>query len=98
MTDDAPYYLQRLSVLNGNAALWWPTEGHGYTADLRKAQVFTKARALQIAAAFPFTDAAWPKAYIDARKCMTVDAFGIDPADAAQFLNQGNPHVQPLYR
>ena len=80
-----PYYLQRLSVLHGNAALWWRRQGHGYTADLREARLFSKADALRLAAAYPATDAAWPRAYIDARQCMTVDAHGIHKDDAAKF-------------
>ena len=37
-----PYYIQGYSQCVGNEALWWKTDGHGYTTHLSKAGKFTK--------------------------------------------------------
>lgn len=68
---DALYYLQDSRTYVGNDVLWWAKEG-GYTTDLRKAQVYTKADAVSLHEDRA-TDIPWPKAYIDAKTRPAVD-------------------------
>ncbi|MBQ5963186.1 hypothetical protein [Massilia sp. ZL223] len=71
MADDL-YYLQDSRSYVGNDMLFWAVDGNGYTTDLRKAEVYTKADAVAQHERRE-TDIPWPKAYIDAKTRPAVD-------------------------
>lgn len=58
------FYLQHVSYLDGNAAVWFQKGCEGYTSDLSKAELFTKAQALAMAEGSSWT-VLWPKAEIE---------------------------------
>lgn len=66
------FYLQDSRDYVGNDMLFWGIKGNGYTTDMRKAQVYTKAEAVAQHQRRE-TDIPWPKAYIDARTRPAVD-------------------------
>ncbi|UGQ44937.1 hypothetical protein [Massilia endophytica] len=71
MSDDL-FYLQDSRSYVGNDMLFWAKDGNGYTTDISKAQVYSKADAVarhQIRE----TDIPWPKSYIDAKTRPAVD-------------------------
>lgn len=72
MPDDDQFYLQDSRDYVGNDMLFWAVDGKGYTTDMRKAQVYTKAEAVAQHES-RITDIPWPKAYIDARTRPAVD-------------------------
>lgn len=69
---DELFYLQDSRSYVGNDVLWWAKDGNGYTTDLRKAQVYTKAEAVAKHESRE-TDIPWPKAYIDGKTRPAVD-------------------------
>lgn len=70
MTDE--FYLQDSRSYVGNDMLFWAMDGKGYTTDLRKAQVYTKADAVAQHHCRE-TDIPWPKDYIDGKTRPAVD-------------------------
>lgn len=66
------FYLQDSRDYVGNDILFHAIDGRGYVTDLRKAQTFTKEKAMHMHA-MRSTDIPWPKAYIDARVRPAVD-------------------------
>jgi hypothetical protein len=66
------YYLQDSRSYVGNDVLWWARDGNGYTTDLSKAHVYTKADAV-IHHNSRETDIPWPKDYIDGKTRPAVD-------------------------
>lgn len=75
------FYLQDSRSYVGNDMLFWAVDGKGYTTDMRKAQVYTKAEAVARHHARE-TDIPWPKDYIDARTRPAVDMQYVKRADA----------------
>lgn len=80
MADDL-YYLQDSRDYVGNDMLFWAQGGLGYTTDMRKAQVYTKAEAVAQHES-RITDIPWPKAYIDARTRPAVDMQYVKRSEA----------------
>jgi hypothetical protein len=66
------YYLQDSRSYVGNDVLWWAKDGKGYTTDLSKAHIFTKAEAVSRHESRG-TDIPWPKEYIDGKTRPAVD-------------------------
>lgn len=66
------FYLQDSRSYVGNDMLFWAVDGNGYTTDISKAHVYTKAEAVQQHQSRE-TDIPWPKHYIDARTRPAVD-------------------------
>jgi len=66
------FYLQDSRSYVGNDMLFWAADGKGYTTDMRKAEVYTREKALAQHQCRE-TDIPWPKAYIDARTRPAVD-------------------------
>lgn len=66
------FYLQDSRDYVGNDMLFWAVDGKGYTTDMRKAHVYTKAEAVQQHQSRE-TDIPWPKDYIDACTRPAVD-------------------------
>lgn len=75
------FYLQDSRTFVGNDLMFWAAGGNGYTTDLSKAHVFTRAEALSKHAVRP-TDIPWPKAYMDARTRPAVDFQYVKIKDA----------------
>ena len=48
MKKEELYYIQDSRSYLGNAILWWGLNSQGYTADLNKAQKYTKEEAIKI--------------------------------------------------
>lgn len=73
-TSEAPelFYMQDSRSYVGNDILFHAIDGRGYVTDLRKAQTFTKEKAMHMHA-MRSTDIPWPKAYIDTRVRPAVD-------------------------
>ncbi|AGW94643.1 hypothetical protein N234_31835 [Ralstonia pickettii DTP0602] len=69
---DELFYLQDSRSYVGNDVLWWAKDGNGYTTDLSKAHVCTKAEAIRQHEERA-TDIPWPKAYIDAKTRLAID-------------------------
>lgn len=69
---DGEFYLQDSRSYVGNDMLFWAVDGNGYTTDMRKAHVYTKAEAVARHQSRE-TDIPWPKDYIDARTRPAVD-------------------------
>lgn len=80
MADDQ-FYLQDSRDYVGNDMLFWAQDGKGYTTDMRKAHVYTKAEAVARHES-RITDIPWPKAYIDARTLPAVDMQYVKRAEA----------------
>lgn len=78
---DQLFYLQDSRSYVGNDVLWWEKDGKGYTTDLSKAHVYTKAEAVEKHEKRE-TDIPWPKDYIDARTRPAVDMQYIERAYA----------------
>ncbi len=78
---DELYYLQDSRTYVGNDVLWWGEGGCGYTTDLRKAEVYTKERAVRLHN-MRETDIPWPKDYIDSRTRPAVDMQYINIKEA----------------
>lgn len=74
------FYLQDSRNYVGNDMMFW-AKGGGYTTDMRKAQVYTKAVAVRLHQ-MRETDIPWPKEYIDARTRPAVDMQYVKRADA----------------
>ena len=75
--DNVPmYYLQDKRGYVGNDILWW-CDGGGYTTDLNKAEVFTKAEAFKQYESRK-TDVPWPKKYIDRHTIHVIDMQYVD--------------------
>lgn len=75
------FYLQDSRQHVGNDVLWWGKGGNGYVTDLNKAQLYTKAQAVQMHESRP-SDIPWPAAYIQARARPAVDMQYIKLSDA----------------
>jgi hypothetical protein len=75
------FYLQDSRSYVGNDMLFWAVDGNGYTTDLRKAQVYTKAQAVARHES-RLTDIPWPKEYIDARTRPAVDMQHVKRTEA----------------
>lgn len=75
------FYLQDSRDYVGNDMLFWAIAGNGYTTDMRKAQVYTKAEAVAQHQSRE-TDIPWPKEYIDARTRPAVDMQYVKRAEA----------------
>lgn len=80
MSDDE-FYIQDSRDYVGNDMLFWALGGNGYTTDLRKAQVYTKAEAVR-QHEMRITDIPWPKAYIDGKTRPAVDFQHVRRGDA----------------
>jgi len=78
---DDEFYIQDSRDYVGNDMLFWALGGNGYTTDMRKAQVYTKAEAVK-QHEMRITDIPWPKAYIDAKTRPAVDFQHVRRADA----------------
>lgn len=75
------FYLQDSRSYCGNDVMFWAKGGRGYTSDVSKAQIYTKAQAVaqhQIRE----TDIPWPKSYIDKKTRPAVDMQYIRRSDA----------------
>jgi hypothetical protein len=72
MMSEELFYLQDSRSYVGNDVLWWAKDGNGYTTDLSKAHVYTKAEAVAQHESRE-TDIPWPKAYIDGKTRPAVD-------------------------
>lgn len=66
------FYLQDSRGYVGNDVLWWAKNGHGYTTDLRNAELYTFEEAQGQHNSRP-SDIPWPKEYIDAKTRPAVD-------------------------
>ncbi len=66
------FYLQDSRSYVGNDMLFWAKDGNGYTTDLRKAEVYSRADAVAQHQSRE-TDIPWPKDYIDAKTRPAVD-------------------------
>ncbi|TCS35839.1 hypothetical protein EDC30_109138 [Paucimonas lemoignei] len=75
------FYLQDSRSYVGNDVLWWAKDGNGYTTDLSKAHVYTKAEALALHESRE-TDIPWPKSYIDGKTRPAVDMQYIKRSEA----------------
>ena len=71
-TETDAFYLQDSRSYVGNDVLLWGKDGKGYTTDVSKAHVYTKAEAMARHHSRP-TDILWPKAYLDAKTRPAVD-------------------------
>lgn len=80
MADDL-YYLQDSRDYVGNDMLFWAKDGAGYTTDLRRAEVFSKADAVTRNQCRE-SDIPWPKEYIDARTRPAVDMQYVKRSEA----------------
>lgn len=74
------YYLQDSRSYVGSNMVWWAKDGQGYTTDLTKAHVYTKAEAIQMHRSREL-DIPWPKAYVDEKHRRVVDMQVIYAAD-----------------
>lgn len=81
MSTEENFYLQDSRSYVGNDVLWWAKDGNGYTTDMRQAQVFTKAAAVNQHNSRE-TDIPWPKTYIDGKTRPAVDMQYIKRAEA----------------
>lgn len=63
MADDIKYYIQDTRPAIGNYALWWKTDGNGYTTDLAQAGIFSQMEAESIERR-RITDKKWSVAII----------------------------------
>jgi hypothetical protein len=79
MSDE--YYLQDSRSYCGNDVFWWAKNGNGYTTDLSKAEIYTKAEAIQQHES-RHTDIPWPRAYIDTKWRPAVDVQYIKKDEA----------------
>jgi len=70
MSDE--FYLQDSRSYVGNDMMFWAKGSNGYTTDLRKAEVYTKAQAVAQHQSRE-SDIPWPKDYIDAKTRPAVD-------------------------
>lgn len=75
------FYLQDSRSYVGNDMVWWTKGGGGYSTDLRKAEVYTKEKAIEMHKDRP-TDIPWPVSYIDARIRPAVDMQYCDKKEA----------------
>lgn len=75
------FYIQDSRDYVGNDMLFWALGGNGYTTDLRKAQVYSKADAVK-QHEMRITDIPWPKDYIDAKTRPAVDFQHVKRAEA----------------
>jgi hypothetical protein len=66
------FYLQDSRSYVGNDMLFWAKGGNGYTTDINKAEVYTKAKAMAQHYS-RISDIPWPKDYIDAKTRPAVD-------------------------
>lgn len=82
------YYIQDTRTYVGNSMSWWRKEGHGYTCDIREAELFTLARAEEICRTSHFK--MWPRTYIDSRVSHHIDMQTCDPEVAMQELAAKN--------
>lgn len=69
------YYVQDVRSYSGNSILWWAKDGHGYTTDVRKAQIFKKNEMTHLD---KDTFRKWNKKYIDDKISHTVDIQHLD--------------------
>jgi hypothetical protein len=75
------FYLQDSRSYVGNDVLWWAKNGAGYTSDLSKAEVYTRASAVSQHNERE-SDIPWPKLYIDQKTRPAVDMQYISMVDA----------------
>lgn len=75
------WLLQDTRSLVGNDVVFWAKDGQGYTTDLRRAHVYTKAKAYAQHECRA-TDLPWPKAYMLAKARPAVDFQYIDHTEA----------------
>lgn len=94
------FYIQDSRNVVGNSILWWGVEGEGYTTDVSRARVLTRAEAVAQNACRE-TDIPWAKAYVDARTRPVVDVQFVNIAvaleSAAMTLHQ-EPKSKPKQR
>lgn len=74
---DQLFYLQDNRGYVGNDLMFWAKNGRGYTTDISKAEVYTKAAAFTQHKS-RCSDIPWPKDYIDARTRPAVDMQYVD--------------------
>lgn len=77
------FYLQDSRGLVGNDVLWWAKDGSGYTTDLSKAHIYSKAEA-EAQRDMRKSDIPWPKNYIDTKARPAVDMQYINRSDALE--------------
>lgn len=77
------YYMQDSRMFLGNTVVWWAESG--YTANVQQAKLFTKEEADKQHTTRE-TDIPWPKAYIDAKTCPTVDMQHIERREAERAI------------
>lgn len=75
------YYMQDSRSYVGNDILWWALNGSGYTADMSRAQAYTREDALSMHKD-RITDIPWPKKYIDDNTRPVVDMQRVRIKDA----------------
>jgi hypothetical protein len=79
--DDDQFYLQDSRGFVGNDMLFWAKEGKGYTTDISKAELYSKATAQRMHNSRP-TDIPWPKDYIDNKTRPAVDMQHVNRNEA----------------
>ncbi|RKZ85380.1 MAG: hypothetical protein DRQ39_07205 [Gammaproteobacteria bacterium] len=77
------YYLQDSRTIVGNDLMWWAKNGHGYTSDVSRAEIYSKEDAVRQNQSRE-TDVPWPKDYIDSKTRPVVDCQVIDIEIALQ--------------
>lgn len=75
------FFMQDSRSYVGNDVLWWGNMGGGYTSDIRKARIFTKAEAQRQHDTRP-SDIPWPVSYILTKTRPAVDMQYIDRNEA----------------
>ena len=83
------YYVQDARDCVGNCILWWCPARKGYTTELDKAGLYTRAQVLDMRD----TDKAWPKEIVEATTVRHVRADSLRRSIAAE-LNMFGP-VEP---
>lgn len=79
-TETDLYYLQ-VKGYSGNSLLWWRKGRHGYTTEVRNAEVFTKDDAFSQQKVRPTEDFPWRKDYIDAHVEHSVNSEKVSRKD-----------------
>lgn len=86
---DAKYYIQNKRTIVGNSLSFWALGGHGYTCDVRVAQVFDEEDAIKLEQQSPEKYKKWPIEQI-----LRLIQFHIDHQD----LDHNSIWPHPLYR
>lgn len=75
------FYVQKVGYV-GNSLLWWRKGGHGYTPDIKDAEVWTDGDELkEVLRDRDFN--AWPKEYIDGHVQHHIDYQTVDGTNFA---------------